>query len=281
MRLPPAANSRIGLRSLRKFGCIAALTAIASCNCSPSLECQNADGPLKVPFCEDLAAVGPDDYLPLHAALLNAVAGFDLYASQDDWQEMQRVGSGEYIRGRVLAYRDANQLNAKRFRSRARVVAKVYASERYDHGIDAKWSYVIVDGTHSSAWRILIVPSDPSRAISVLHTWVFDSTGAPSAHKGSERFTAAIHLAPKIDSTRWFRSLSVEVQRCARATLRACLVNTVSGSRIVAGAGETPLPPDPNLPTDVWIWVDEQGCVCLGTQCHSEFVETVRKGGTR
>jgi|JI8StandDraft_2_1071088.scaffolds.fasta_scaffold42380_2 hypothetical protein len=209
-------------------------------------------------FCNDLTNIPADSQAHIRG-LVNAYAGAVKFA-EASLQTPQRLNTIDGpVWSQVIAAQGNNGLTVADFEVRGRIVAQVATQRQYAHGITTGIAYLWVERHRTRGWRVLMIPRDSLQPIAVMPMIHVDT--AIAGMRDAAHGVASI-MTDMPDSL-WKETMTPEVASCYSQGFGACWVHTASA---------TPEKRDDVLedgPSDVWVFVTGQGCVCVGNKCHS------------
>jgi len=153
------------------------------------------------------------------------------------------------------------KLLVKDFERRGRIVATIFSERAYQHGVAEGTTYMWVERHTLRGWRVLMIPADPHRPISVM-----PMIEVKRALRGGAEGMQMASLSTFDSDIEWTKDMSASVKSCYSDSVPGCWVHSK------VGTGRSTL--DIEGPSDVWVWVTERGCVCVGNKCHAATEET-------
>lgn len=233
-----------------------------------------------MPFCDDIANVSPEEFSALHKKfMVFAKAQQDNPKKVDRIARLQANNSVQPVLGQVIAFNGTQDLTAADIAAHPRLIAKVYTTERYNRGLQGKWSYVVVGGRKDKGWRVVLISQSDKEPVTVVYDWRYKpqangtgSTDTAFSATDGHGMHAMVEFFPKDSVTAWKASMTQAVATCYSLGFGACLVNRKGAAPFdrTADGREGTDTDYGNKATDQWVWVTETGCVCLGTQCHTD-----------
>lgn len=230
----------------------------------------SARGEVQAPmFCEDPTSVAYENRAAFRDSLNAYAESLRLVDDATGSSPKQLVAINGSVNGDVIPMLGADSLNFYDLARRGRIVARIKTSRAYAHGLARGVSYIWVDYLPRRKWRVVVIPVDPSLPMSVLSDYRVD----PAQSKNASRTPhGSVHLVekPTPESLKaWEETLSDDVTKCRDDKRKACWVRPRFPAPDKQSTSSEDLEYDDGVPTDAWVLVTGQGCVCVGTKCHN------------
>ncbi len=266
---------RVARRALHRASLVVlvavSLGAASSCEKEPApcpeLEKDNDKTP-GFELCVDLTNIPAKDHMRIRR-LVNAYAA-RVPAADDGIQPRQDLNFiDNRAKSQVIASKGNRYLDSTDFARRGRIVATVFSSKPYEHGVSVGVSYLWVEKDAVRGWRALMIPHDTLKPISVMPMVQLNL----DLHRDTSPDFGSASVMMNMPSSAWRQFMTPQVASCYNTGFGACWIHSKSLSTDAGIRNDELI----DGPSDIWVFVTGQGCVCVGNKCHSSLDVSLRK----